>query len=487
MINILKNKKFKLILRILFFLELFQNCILLVNCSNYISMKLKNYNNEYIKTIPDNNFTFEHFINNTINNLIYTSIKIGTPSQTIKTWINSDELSYFLYKDICILDSYFNENISTSFETNESKTFYYNGYGTATYINETIILENNINETESKEIKINKFPIMFMKDPKNDKMFKNMHSIDEITGKTCATIGFKYIGNYNDNNSKDFTITLKAREIIDDYTVFIEFDENGNEKYLILGGYPEEIFENKYNAKNQNSTYIHFYYQKINQWGLSFNKVALGEEDKLYEVEAGFHYNLGVIYGVESYQSYIEKHFFQKYIDLKICEKNQYKDYTGYSCNKEKFTIEEMRKFPEIKFTKNDLEESFVLTYEDLFFNKGDKIYFLVVFHRILKDIWELGKPFLKKYTFAFNFDSKLIWYYKRNKNGNKNDIKTDNKLLFKDNFIFICIIIILSLILGLLFFLLGRMIYNHKKKVIKAEELNEEIDYEAFNNKNIN
>ena len=487
MINILKNKKFKLILRILFFLELFQNCILLVNCSNYISMKLKNYNNEYIKTIPDNNFTFEHFINNTINNLIYTSIKIGTPSQTIKTWINSDELSYFLYKDICILDSYFNENISTSFETNESKTFYYNGYGTATYINETIILENNINDTESKEIKINKFPIMFMKDPKNDKMFNNMHSIDEITGKTCATIGFKYISNYNDNNSKDFTITLKAREIIDDYTVFIEFDENGNEKYLILGGYPEEIFENKYNEKNQNSTYIHFYYQKINQWGLSFNKVALGEEDKIYEVEAGFHYNLGVIYGVESYQSYIEKHFFQKYIDLKICEKNQYKDYTGYSCNKEKFTIEEMRKFPEIKFIKNDLEESFALTYEDLFFNKGDKIYFLVVFHRILKDIWELGKPFLKKYTFAFNFDSKLIWYYKRNKNGNKNDIKTDNKLLFKDNFIFICIIIILSLILGLLFFLLGRMIYNHKKKVIKAEELNEEFDYEAFNNKNIN
>ena len=87
---------------------------------------------------------------------------------------------------------------------------------------------------------------MFMKDPKNDKMFNNMHSIDEITGKTCATIGFKYISNYNDNNSKDFTITLKAREIIDDYTVFIEFDENGNEKYLILGGYPEEIFESRF-------------------------------------------------------------------------------------------------------------------------------------------------------------------------------------------------------------------------------------------------
>ena len=167
--------------------------------------------------------------------------------------------------------------------------------------------------------------------------------------------------------------------------------------------------------------------------------------------------------------------------------RNKYKDYTGYSCNKEKFTIEEMRKFPEIKFIKNDLEESFVLTYEDLFFNKGDKIYFLVVFHRILKDIWELGKPFLKKYTFAFNFDSKLIWYYKINKNENKNDIKPDNKSFFKDNIIFIFIIIILSLVLGFLFFLLGRMIYNQKKKVIKAEELDEEIDYEAYNNKNIN
>ena len=159
---------------------------------------------------------------------LYTSIKIGNPNQEVKAWIEQEEYSYFLIKDTCILDSYFNENISLTFEKDDNKTFYYNGHSKTIYINETFTLRNDINE-KNKEINIMKFPIMFMKDPKNDEMFNNLYSNVDITNKTCATIGFNYLSNYNDKISKNFILTLKEKEIIDEYTIFIEYDKNGDE------------------------------------------------------------------------------------------------------------------------------------------------------------------------------------------------------------------------------------------------------------------
>ena len=161
---------------------LFQN-FLLFNilttsyCSNYISMKIKNLINEQANKIDDNLFSVEEFINQNINNIIYSKISIGEPSQEIIILIDSEEYSYFLFKDICILDSYFDENKSTTFQYNNNEnTFFYNGYGKTIYINETIILKSDINE--NKEIKLNNFPIMFMKDPKNDEFFNQRNSIN---------------------------------------------------------------------------------------------------------------------------------------------------------------------------------------------------------------------------------------------------------------------------------------------------------------------
>ena len=153
-----------------------------------------------------------------------------------------------------------------------------------------------------------------------------------------------------------------------------------------------------------------------------------------------------------------------------------------FICDKETFSIEEMKKFPKLTFIKTDLEERFDLTYEDLFYNKANKIYFLIVFHRILNEVWELGKPFLSKYSFAFNFDSRLIWYYKKINNINEKNNKEKDNMFFNNELFLIAIIIILSIILGFICFLFGRMLYNKKKKkLIKAEELKQEIneDYE--------
>ena len=150
-----------------FFFFVFINYISLIYSSNYISMNIISYNSEKINDIQDNSFTPQDFLNTKITTPLYTKIKIGDSPQELITWINSEEYSYFIFKDTCIIDSDYNENKSKTFEPNFDKIFYYNGYGETIYINETIILNNDINnEKNNKEIKIEKFPIMFMKDQK---------------------------------------------------------------------------------------------------------------------------------------------------------------------------------------------------------------------------------------------------------------------------------------------------------------------------------
>ena len=471
---------------------LFQN-FLLFNilttsyCSNYISMKIKNLINEQANKIDDNLFSVEEFINQNINNIIYSKISIGEPSQEIIILIDSEEYSYFLFKDICILDSYFDENKSTTFQYNNNEnTFFYNGYGKTIYINETIILKSDINE--NKEIKLNNFPIMFMKDPKNDEFFNQRKSIKDITGKTCMTIGFRHIANFHDKISKNFLMVLKEFDAIDDYILFIEYDKKGNEEYLILGGYPDEIFKGnkKYELKNQKATHIKFYNRFKPQWGFKCDKIYSGEE-KIEKEEVAFHHNLGVIYGPYDYRDNIEKVFFNYYFNLKICKKKNDGKFIVYYCDKEKFTIDEMKKFPELKFIKSELEESFNLTYNDLFYTKGNNVYFLIVFNYLYNEIWELGKPFLSKFSFVYNFDSKLIWYYKNigeNENyENKSKIKNFNKEKKS-----ILLIIFLSIFLGSICFVLGKVLYNKRKRnLIKAKELEQNFSYQSYSNKNFN
>ena len=473
----LSNSKFNIL-----FICIFLNYISLIYSLNYISMDIINYSNEQIKKISDDSFSFYDFINNVVGNSIYTKIKLGEPPQEIKTWINSEEYSYFLFKDTCILDSQFNENKSTTFEPNYNKTFYYNGYGETIYVNETITLIKDINSNNNKEIKIDKFPIMFMKDPANDAFFIQRFSKDDITGKTCATIGFRYISNYHDDISKNFLLVLKNLDIIDNYNVFIEYDKNCDEQYLFLGGYPNEIFKDKikYKIENQRTTYIKSYNRFKPHWGFQCDKILSGEQN-IEKLDIALHHNLGVIYGTTDYQEHIEKIFFNNYLTLKICTKEDDGNYTIYFCDKAKFNEEEMKKFPELKFVKTDLEESFNLTYQDLFFTKGNKVYFLIVFHYLYNEVWEMGKPFLRKYAFAYNFDSKLIWYYKDIDGEEIPDNKNNN------NFIKLIIMIVsLSILLGVLSFIIGRYIYLKKKnKKYKAEELEEEVMKTNDNNNN--
>ena len=78
--------------------------------------------------------------------------------------------------------------------------------------------------------------------------------------------------------------------------------------------------------------------------------------------------------------------------------------------------------------------------------------------------MWELGKPFLKKFSFAYNFDSKIILHY----NISNNTILKKKEL--KETKTFFIYIIIVSIFIGVLCYVLGKRYYNKKK--MRAKEL---------------
>ena len=441
---------------------------------NYISLKLTSYSNDYISSLPQESFSVSDFLNYIISNKIYTSIKIGTPPQEIKTWIDPDEYSYFLFKDICVLSSKFDEKKSSTFKpitVNSRETFFYQEYRNAFYANETIILNTDINN-KNKEISVNNFPFMFMTNPLNDSFFGERHNLkEEITNNSCATIGFRSTKNYRDNISKNFLTTLKQYNIIDSYVIFLIYDKERNEDFLILGGYPEEILPNNYSSKNTEKTYITLYNRFKPQFGLKFDEVISGNNESFYERNVAFHYNLGGILGIMEYEEYIKKNYFNFYLDNKICKFRILYKYTTYVCNKNNFTENDLKKFPPLKLKKSEINETFILDYTDLFLLKDDFYYFLIVFHETYKDMWDFGKPFLKKYFFAFNFDSKLIIYYKET-----------NKTVDNPKTVYYFIIIVLCIILFIVCFLFGRRIYNNRRSgLIRARELEENYGYQGY------
>ena len=121
-------------------------------------------------------------------------------------------------------------------------------------------------------------------------------------------------------------------------------------------------------------------------------------------------------------------------------------------------------------------------------YNKSDPyLYFVILFPR-LKDqyhvmSWVMGVPFLKKYILSFNFENKMIGYYKTNSN---NSYKKSNFFLFdKKN-----IVIIVFIIAVILAFVFG--MYTHKKitksqRKNKANELDDSFEYEPKKDKEDN
>ena len=481
-----------------------------------------------------NHTNIKYSVNNLIYDLfyrdIYTTLFVGTPPQEMLTLIRPDNQTLFFNSKDCnrkklsfIKDD---SNIITkkSFNGKESTSFY--------ELEKITTINNDLNTKEKNYIftdTISFYDSNCINNFNNNLKCKTEISVDKFqfmveysqTSQLCGRLGM----GYSKFTQLHFISQLKKKKGINNYLMTLQFLEDGK-GYLILGGYPHEYETNsKYDSNNLVTINTGSKGNIILPWSLSFIRTYL-KTDETNEILVQKYalcyivFNFGLIKGTEKYKNLILEYFFQDLINKNICKMEQTEKtifdrkassinsdgiFTIFTCNKKLLSNNYIKKFPTFKLKHDNFGYIFELTFEDLFKEINDKYYFLIIFPEEQSLQWIFGIPFLKKYQFIYDYDSYTISYYpnykekklieekENNQNSpNSQNLQNKNSSIIMNhnnstniNFNYLIpIIIILSILLILIGFLIGRKIYEKRKR--KANELKDD-DYEYFSYDNNN
>ena len=305
---------------------------------------------------------------------------------------------------------------------------------------------------------------------------------------TCVNIGFKAYSQNMKESSLSLVNQLKNNDIIFSYDWSIIFDQD--KKYpdkgvFLIGAKPQEYKKDLYKEKDlfgsgaYSNDIVPYFTFKVN--GIYFDS-PLNNSDKIYITdldELQLIPTCGLIKASQDYEKKIEIYFFDYFISKNKCfkeyrVKESKESFRTFICyNKEDIKKELKEKFPILKFIQKNFLFTFELNYDDLFKEKGDKIFFLIWFSISKKTGWEIGYPFLKKYLFNYSSDNKLVSFY--------NSIKENDDFIFNLQMKKIYVIIVLIIIATILGYAIGKK-FRMKKK-LSAKELESQFNPFLFEN----
>ena len=252
---------------------------------------------------------------------------------------------------------------------------------------------------------------------------------------------------------------------------------------FIIGSSLHENFPNEYN-KEQLSISNVLNYKYYQDWELQFktiyffkkeseinqklNDININDENIIIvdnNINIEFDIDTKIIFGTKNYYNNIYQNYFMKYKD-KCNYEIMGEKYGIFICDKN-FNV---NNFPTLYFYNHIYNYTFEMNFTNLFLDKNDKKYFLIVFDDTKTNVWTFGTLFLKQYAFIFNTNEKTIGFY------NKDIIINKTGIMF---WITNLIYIILIIITGIGGFFLGKKIYN-KVRNKKIYELNDDFVYKT-------
>ena len=466
---------------------------LLIYISNYISIPLKIYENNYLeKILLDSNELEE----DNLKVILYDEISVGDPKQKIIFIISPKEYNFYMVldnnKEIKEISYYYDikKSNTTNLYFGENEV----GARANTYFMKEKFYFNfeNITNKKSEEIGVNGIDIVvYLKRPqilKDLNLSSNVNTYMVFGLRLCESIDrIEYVLN--------LIRQLKVHNITKNYKWFIDYNANNTKSNInmIIGADPHDVYPNIYNENDlklvnakSNKGYIF--------WGLKFDKIYYYKNNKekniLFELNndnninttnfeefltGEINHDLFFISSPKEYFYAINKDFFNKLIIEKKCYMIGDK-YKLIYCENNSENIKYIKNnFKTLYFKHHEYNYIFELCYKDLFYEYNDKILFLIINEKN-NNVWKLGIPFLKKYLMSYDYDYKVIGFY-----SNENNIKDK---IYKKNYIKIFMIIILLLICAIFGFLLSKKIYglNRKKRVNEIED-----NYQYKNKKEIN
>lgn len=446
-----------------------------------IVLPFKSYTNANILEYKD-------FLDNFFPKQIYTEVLIGDPPQCLNIHLNSESFAFFISPSEC------DQNFTSYYIHNKSKSF-------SIIINEYIDEGFELYDSSYASDFFSFYNSTDLRTNITRKGFEFIYSsyIDKEFN-TCALAGLGLKERYSEYNGNTFIDSLKKKCLIENhFWTYIYFNKDiKNNKILnlpeidnhniikhydgmiILGNYTYNYSE--YNEKYVVST-LAVEREKNLKWDIIFKKIYLDDTQTNInekDVQADLSINYDYVVSPMEYFDKICLPFFNSYINEKICQTQEINksvyEFEIISCDKKKFTINDIKKFPTIYFYHYEFNFTFELTYNDLFEEINDKIFFLIVKNKgsFNQNLWKLGKIFLKKYRLSFNQDSKTISFYNNNmKNDDKSSVEIKEEKKFNKDYIWI-IICVVCLAFGIY---IGTKIFvkNRKKR---ANELQDDYDY---------
>ena len=396
----------------------------------------------------------KEIIEKLLNSKLYIIVNIGSEKVDVKCQLlpNREE---FMIAGENIKNHKYNESNSKSYNCSNCAIKYFDG----------CIYSEGIISTEDLNIQSNNKDIDILH---NINFILGTKSKDENPPKGFVGLLLSYYDTYRDYN---LIINLRNLNITNSYFWHLNFD---NEPKMVIGGFPHDLDNKKYNSEKFFNVYTiktgyyiyyglsftHIYYDNIINTELSLDKNAV------------IRFDYGLVSAPNETGIILEKKFFEEFYTNNICFKEilKSKEYFIYCRNTKEFDI---KKFKSIYFKSFDLDIIFELKNEDLFFYKGDYVYFLIVFKG---NSWTFGELFLKKYYLTFNQDQKTIGYYKSIE---YEESYEDNEQKININLIFIIIVLMIIILL------LGIVLYNKSgKRKNRTNELDDSFEYkESINN----
>ena len=208
-------------------------------------------------------------------------------------------------------------------------------------------------------------------------------------------------------------------------------------------------------------------YSKQNKifWGIQFSAIKFDEITMTDLMLGKVEPKILEIFGSYEYIIKIEEIFFKKYKDNNICKRIfdevNGEDVFRFTCDKNLFNKTDINLFPNLTLINVELNYSFILTGEELFIEKNDRIYFMIVSKiGTTEGHWDLGRIFLYKYQFVMDNDNNLIGMYKES--GGEEEKQEPPKKKY------VTIIIILIIVLGVIFIVIGIILALIKKNICK-------------------
>ena len=468
-------------------------CVKNIKVNSYLIFPLEYLPDKNYKFKSDNNIdeiTPEEVIQKLYYKNLITKIDIGNPSQKISFLIETNKRNFFLsssnpsknssekgedskYYQFTYDESY-NELSSSLYKTNKCEVVFHLSYGYSEYCYSNDTLHFNINNTNVDQV----FRFKIVKN--ND-------------GNVSGCIGLLYNDSFFEK-TRSFITELKAANLIDNYYWFFDFDEfSPLEKKLkvqfILGGLPHEIFPNKYSFSDLETTSSEEIWLAGLGWRLNLNKIYIDNQENkpifLEDAIMTFNYEIYNIISSSKFQFEIRDLIMDELVAQNKCFISNFSqdiytnnNLTFYYCLK---SVKDIlyKKIPNIKFFLVKFSYTFEITKEELFYEKGDYIYFNILFASFeSKNIhWIMGQIFTIKYLFFFNSDTRQIGFYKKvTPNPVIDEVVPNNGI--SNVLIIILVAIGIAIIFLFIGLVLGKKIFGWRRKII-ANELNDELDYE--------